>query len=210
MEFSLTTITPPDELPISMSEMRSHSALCNGCDDVQLAGMIAAAVNYFEDQTNRRLLTQTVRLALDRYPGGVFDLPVGPVSAIVSAEVRNATSDAGVQTFTAIDTPALVGNRVQRAYWSSTANASLPSIDCGPESLRLTLTCGYGVKGASCPPVILGCLKLLAAHFYENREASIVGTTASVLPFGVPDILAQYRIPVGAGCGRRSPHNAAY
>ena len=31
------------------------------------------------------------------------------------------------------------------------------------------------------------------AHWYENREASLVGVTAQVLPMGVPEIVAEYR-----------------
>ena len=38
----------------------------------------------------------------------------------------------------------------------------------------------------------LGVL-MLAADWYENREASLVGVTAQPLPFGVADILNEYR-----------------
>lgn len=34
---------------------------------------------------------------------------------------------------------------------------------------------------------------MLAAHFYENREASLVGVSAQVLPLGVSEIIAEYR-----------------
>lgn len=34
---------------------------------------------------------------------------------------------------------------------------------------------------------------MLAAHWYENREASIVGVSAMPLPMGVSDILDNYR-----------------
>lgn len=33
----------------------------------------------------------------------------------------------------------------------------------------------------------------LAAHLYENREASLIGITAQHLPFGFLDLLANYR-----------------
>lgn len=33
----------------------------------------------------------------------------------------------------------------------------------------------------------------LTAHLYQNREASLVGVTASELPFGFLDLLAPYR-----------------
>lgn len=34
---------------------------------------------------------------------------------------------------------------------------------------------------------------MLAAHWYENREASLVGVSAQALPFGIREILADYR-----------------
>jgi uncharacterized phage protein (predicted DNA packaging) len=34
---------------------------------------------------------------------------------------------------------------------------------------------------------------LLAAHWYENREATLVGVSAQPLPFGVAEIIANYR-----------------
>lgn len=35
---------------------------------------------------------------------------------------------------------------------------------------------------------------MLAAHWFENREASIVGVSAMPLPMGVSDILDNYRV----------------
>lgn len=34
---------------------------------------------------------------------------------------------------------------------------------------------------------------MLAADFYENREASLVGVTAQTVPFGVREIVDEYR-----------------
>ncbi|MET4217848.1 hypothetical protein ABIB00_003060 [Bradyrhizobium sp. LB14.3] len=33
----------------------------------------------------------------------------------------------------------------------------------------------------------------LTAHLYENREATLIGVTATALPFGFLDLLASYR-----------------
>lgn len=33
----------------------------------------------------------------------------------------------------------------------------------------------------------------LAAHWYENREASLIGVSAQILPLGVTEIVAEYR-----------------
>jgi uncharacterized phage protein (predicted DNA packaging) len=43
------------------------------------------------------------------------------------------------------------------------------------------------------PGALKEAIRQLAAHLYENREASLVGITASELPFGLLDLLAPYR-----------------
>lgn len=52
----------------------------------------------------------------------------------------------------------------------------------------------YGGDGQDAVPDSLKeCVCLLAAHWYENREASIVGVSAQTMPLGVPEIVAEYR-----------------
>lgn len=46
---------------------------------------------------------------------------------------------------------------------------------------------------APTPPAILEAIKMLTAHLYENREASLVGITSQELPFGLLDLLTPYR-----------------
>lgn len=43
------------------------------------------------------------------------------------------------------------------------------------------------------PPVLKECVCLLAAHWYENREAALVGVNAQTLPHGVDAIVNEYR-----------------
>lgn len=43
------------------------------------------------------------------------------------------------------------------------------------------------------PPALVEAVCQLAAHWFENREASIVGVTAMVMPFGVEAIVNEYR-----------------
>jgi uncharacterized phage protein (predicted DNA packaging) len=43
------------------------------------------------------------------------------------------------------------------------------------------------------PAPVVEAIKQLAAHLYQNRESSLVGVTAQVLPFGMLDLLEPYR-----------------
>lgn len=52
----------------------------------------------------------------------------------------------------------------------------------------------YGGSGQSAiPPALVEATCQLAAHWYENRESAVVGVTAQALPFGLADIVREYR-----------------
>jgi uncharacterized phage protein (predicted DNA packaging) len=46
---------------------------------------------------------------------------------------------------------------------------------------------------APVPGALLEAIMQLAAHLYENREATLVGVTSQDLPFGLLDLLTPYR-----------------
>lgn len=50
-----------------------------------------------------------------------------------------------------------------------------------------------GALTESSPAPLKEAARMLAAHLYENREASLVGVTADALPFGLMDMLTPYR-----------------
>jgi uncharacterized phage protein (predicted DNA packaging) len=43
------------------------------------------------------------------------------------------------------------------------------------------------------PGALKEAIRQLAAHLYENREATLVGVTAQQMPFGLLDLLTPYR-----------------
>lgn len=45
----------------------------------------------------------------------------------------------------------------------------------------------------STPADLKEAIRLLTAHWYENREASLVGVNAQEIPYGVRDIVREYR-----------------
>lgn len=47
--------------------------------------------------------------------------------------------------------------------------------------------------GSDVPEDLKHGVCILAAHWYENRESSFVGVTAQEIPFGVREIVREYR-----------------
>lgn len=62
---------------------------------------------------------------------------------------------------------------------------------------------GYDIEtefGTGVPADLVAAVKMIAAHWYENREASVVGVSVALLPVGVDDIVRNRRnYSYGAG-----------
>ena len=52
---------------------------------------------------------------------------------------------------------------------------------------------GIPADSDNIPPSVNEAVRQLAAHLYENREATLVGVTAQSLPFGFLDLLIHER-----------------
>lgn len=60
--------------------------------------------------------------------------------------------------------------------------------------LGFKIAARFGIAGQDdVPPVLKEAVLMLAAHWYENREASLIGVTAMDIPFGVIAIVNEYR-----------------
>ena len=88
------------------------------------------------------------------------------------------------------DDDALVQAKINAAWaWIS----SYVGIDYDTVLTQLKNTDGTTTTLPSTPAPVYEAGLQLVAHLYQNREASLVGVTASALPFGFLDLLAPYR-----------------
>ena len=60
---------------------------------------------------------------------------------------------------------------------------------------RIERTLGYAIadRFPAVPADLKQAILMLAAHWYENREATLVGVTGQTIPLGVRDITDSYR-----------------
>lgn len=73
------------------------------------------------------------------------------------------------------------------AYW--------PDVATRPEAVRVTYQAGHAP--ARIPQAVVQAARLMVGHFYENREAVVVGVPAQDLPLGVRYLLSPFlRIPL--------------
>lgn len=73
---------------------------------------------------------------------------------------------------------------------------SWPSTTLRPANgICVTYITGYGAAGSNVPQNIKNAILLMVGHFYENREAVMVGTVGAVeLPLGVAALLWKDRV----------------
>src|SRR5256885_1384018 len=60
--------------------------------------------------------------------------------------------------------------------------------------IEIDITCGYGDAPGNVPEPLRQAIRLLVAHWYENRGLVAVGHEMAVLPQTVAALIAPYRV----------------
>ena len=191
----------PTLYPLDLEEIKLHLRIPNGetAEDDLLNGLQDAAVEYVENHTNRKLLTQEWRVYFNDWPEeDSFEIPYPPLQSIASTGViyTNSTQDSTTYSSTkwAIDSVSVPG-RLVREYeedvWCSTATLH------NNNPIEISFTCGY-TTASSIPQSIKSAMLLIIGHLYENRENSFVGSfggqTITTIPLAAQSLLASYRV----------------
>jgi uncharacterized phiE125 gp8 family phage protein len=181
-------ITAASNEPVAIGEAKTQTRLAHCADDKFLGALITAARKKVEEQSSRQLVTATWELQLDRFPcedGGIIYLEKPPIQSVSSIKYIDPdgdeqTLDASAYQVDAVSEP----GRVKPAY-----GQSWPSIRCEMNAVKVRFVAGYGA-----PSAVSGLAKqailMLVAHYSENREATLVGTSINEVPLGFNDLLS--------------------
>jgi uncharacterized phiE125 gp8 family phage protein len=171
---------------ISVDELIAHSNIVSGEDSDFLQAKIEAAEKHLEQATGRAFLTQTRTVHFDGFCRRL-ELPVSPVQSITSVKYLDRN---GVEhTIDPADYTAAPLNSDDPAYLYPASGKSWPMADM----VTVELVAGYGEASANVPAPLKEAVKQLAAHWYENREAVLVGVNAQAIPLGLFDLIEPYR-----------------
>lgn len=183
----LRLISGPAGSPVSLAEAKAHLRVAGSDDDGLIVGYLMAAVQMAERQTNLLLATQTWELTLERFPDdGNLRLPRSPVQSITS--ITYVDSAGATQTITAGDYA--LDKDIAPACIAPTFGKVWPTPRVQPNAVTVRFVVGY----TQIPEPIRAAILLLVGHFYENREAVIVGQAPSELPMGVESLLFPFRV----------------
>lgn len=176
---------------LPVEDFKAHLRLGRGftgdtVQDAVLESFLRAALSAVEGRTGKVLISRdfTWRIPEWRNRAGE-ELPVGPVTEILELALLDADEVA-----TPVDPLRYRLHRDTHFPMIYGRSAGLPMPPAGG-SIRVRFSGGFGPSWDDLPPDLAQAVMLLAAHFYENREATGLG--AGCMPFGVTSLLQRYR-----------------
>ena len=192
--FSTGLVTGPLVEPVTLAELKLHLRLgTDTTEDTMLAALIVAARDYVETVTRRALITQTWDYWLEKFPGeDYFDVPLGNLQSVTSLKYKDSD---GTETTMTVTTEYLVDINSDPGRIFLPYGETWPSFTAYPyKPITLRFICGYGSSASSVPDPIKVAIKILASHFYENRELVNPGAELKEIPMSVDSLLATYRL----------------
>lgn len=190
MPRAIEVVAGPAVEPVTLAELRAHCRVDDRSEDRLLLGYAEAARHHVERVTRRALVEQTIRATWDGWPAGdMLELPGGRVSAVSEVSYRDTD---GVPQVLPAEAWRLVAESVPPIVLRE-PGTEWPDVGDGPASVRVTYVAGYGATPESVPRPLRQAILMLAAHSYENREASTVAAMAAV-PMGVDALVWPFRL----------------
>lgn len=163
-------------MAITLSEAKLHCRVEQDEDDALISDLIVAAVSHIERITGWVTNPQNFQKSYKNIEKPMR-LPHWPVTAVTAIEQVGAST---VNVAASFDVD-LTGRPARVTMYDAV------SLDRG-EVIRISYTAGE----TSLPAELKQAALMLVAHWYENREAIVVGTISADVAMGVNRLLSQF------------------
>ena len=195
-------VTAPVDTPVSLAELKAHLRVDNDTEDPLLTAMIRGAAGTAELYLGRSLITQTLRLSLDRWPAGQTDVPWANGPRIVELARPPVQSIVSITTYDDDDQPSVVDMGVYRLANGSNDRARLvlrkgqawPTGLRANDAIEIDYVAGYGNSSADIPEPIRQGLLALIGFWFEHRDGAAWETALPPLPIGAVSFWRPYRL----------------
>lgn len=207
---SLVLLNPPASLAAMMldsvvthigAEQDLSGSPTEALDADYILALTEAAVAWLDGPNGtlgRCLLDQTWRLSIDHHFPPIIHLTLPPV---ISVESVTYADDNGTERTLAPSAYRVTGLGAWLTEIAPEYGLAWPSVRWQRETIGVAFKAGYGTSAEDVPAPILQAIRLIVAHWFQNREAVNVGNITSEVPFGAKPLLSPFRV-------FRSPPNA--
>ena len=187
--WSLTETVAPSVEPITTAEAKTELRVEHSEEDDLIDRKIKAARRMVEKITRRSLINTTFTLKLDAFPVEIRT-PRSPLSSVTS--ITHIDCDGNSQTVASsvydVDTDTEPG-RIFLKF-----DQSWPDTRTINNAVTVTFVAGFGSAASSVPESLRSAVRLLAAHYYEQREPVVVGTITAKIPMSVESLMWMNRV----------------
>lgn len=185
MWYPATITTPATAEPVTRAQAKEQ---CNvdvddKDDDALLDRLIAAARNHVEKYCSSRFAAQTVTIKCDCF-ADMARLPEAPVASITSISYVDTS---GADQTLAASVYELRADGLEAAVVLK-YNQTWPAIRPGS---RITTVAVVGYAAA--PEAVTHAMLGLVAHWFENREAVVIGETSTAIDMFIDALLCNHR-----------------
>lgn len=180
-------LTAPSVEPVSLDEAKAFLRVEHGDDDETIAALIAGSRIHVEAMTRRAMISQDWRIVADSWPqNGRLPVVPAPLKALNAVRVFDVSGNAHE-----VDGQAFVLDKAASVL--AFAPWALPQPSRPAAGIEIDVTLGYGDAATDVPEPLRQAIRLLVAHWYENRGLATIGSV-TVLPSTVAALIAPYRM----------------
>jgi uncharacterized phiE125 gp8 family phage protein len=187
---NIVTTSVDGDPPVCLAEAKAHARIDINTDDSLVSALIDGAVEHIEMFCRRDLIARTYDWSLDEFPGSADAIcfPKHPLSSVASVQYYD--TDDVLQTLPAANYTVDTGQIPGRLYlvpdevWPDTKNK------------RKAIIITFSTDPGTIAPTLRVAVELLVSHWYENREAVVIGSGANELPMAVKNLLWGQRLTV--------------
>lgn len=187
---SAILLTPPALEPVTLADAKHFLRIDHDDDDDVIAALIAAARVHVEAKTRRALITQTWRLTRDVWPTAGM-LPILPVPLRDITAIGVYRDDGMLQM---LDVDSFHVDAVSAPAILAFERGALPVPGRMSGGIEIDIEVGYGDEPDDVPAPLRQAIRLLVAHWYENRRLVAASGEVATMPASVSSLIAPFRV----------------
>ena len=192
---SLSVVTPPTSLPVSLAELKTYLRVSESFadDNAELMGLLRAATDIASERTDRALINTTFDEFLDAFPDS-SRMPIYPERGkLQSVTTLKYIDTAGVlQTWDSANYTVDANHARGRIY--TAYNVTWPTTRSVPNAVEIRYVAGYGTDWNSVPEALRKALMDLVEHWYGHRGAVMNTTVLTDIPLNAERIIQHYAL----------------